>query len=100
MIQVSEIMKQIEHMETNTPEQMQERETEAFRLIKEKEDETMLKHKIVMLKHEVYMLKMEEKLLLSREKHELYLTKLRIQIQEARSHRPKRQIYFGKVKTE
>ena len=93
MIQVSEIMKQIEHMETNTPEQMQERETEAFRLIKEREDESMLKHKIIMLKHEVYMLKMEEK-------HELYLTKLRIQMQEIRARTPKRQIYFGKVKTE
>jgi hypothetical protein len=93
MIDVMEIMKRIEHMETNTPEQMQEREKEAFRLIKEREDENMLKHKIIMLKHEVYMLKMDEK-------HELYLTKLRIQMQEIRARTPKRQIYFGKVKTE
>jgi hypothetical protein len=100
MIDKNEIMKQIEHMETNTPEQREEREKEAFRLIKEREDENMLKHKIIMLKHEVYMLKMEEKLLLSREKHELYLTDLRIQIQEVRARTPKRQIYFGKVKTE
>jgi len=93
MIDKNEIMKQIEHMETNTPEQIEEREKEAFRLIKEREDENMLKHKIAMLKHEVYMLKLEEK-------HELYLTKLRIQIQEVRARTPKRQIYFGKVKTE
>jgi len=93
MIDKNEIMKQIEHMETNTPEQREERE-------KEREDENMLKHKIIMLKHEVYMLKMEEKLLLSREKHELYLTDLRIQMQEIRARTPKRQIYFGKVKTE
>jgi len=100
MIDKNEIMKQIEHMETNTPEQIEEREKEAFRLIKEREDENMLKHKIVMLKHEVYMLEMGERLRLSREKHEIYLTKLRIQIQEVRASTPKRQIYFGKVKTE
>ena len=93
MIDKNEIMKQIDHMETNTPEQIEEREKEAFRLIKEREDENMLKH-------EVYMLKMEEKLLLSREKHELYLMELRLQIQEVRARTPKRQIYFGKVKTE
>jgi len=85
MIDKMEIMKQIEHM----PEQREEREKE-----------NMLKHKIVMYQHEVYMLKMEENLLLSREKHELYLTDLRIQMQEIRARTPKRQIYFGKVKTE
>jgi len=81
MIDLIDIMKQIEHIES--PE---ERQKEAFRLIKEREDENMLKHKLFMLKLE--------------ETHEIYLTKLRIQIQEIRARTPKRQIYFGKVKTE
>jgi hypothetical protein len=93
MIDVKDIMKQIEYVETNTQEQREERDKEAFRLIKEREDENMLKHKI-------YMLKMEENLMLSREKHEKTMTDLRIQMQEIRARTPKRQIYFGKVKTE
>lgn len=104
MIDVMEIMKRIEHMETNTPEKREEMQKEAFRLIKEREDETMRlieeNHRAFMEKHEIIMLNLEEKGRLTRERHEIYLTKLRIQMQEIRARTPKRQIYFGKVKTE
>ena len=86
MIDVKDIMKQIEHMKTNTPEQMEERQKEAFRLIKEREDENI---RII-----------EEKSRLYREAHEKYIMQVKLQIQEIRARTPKRQIYFGKVKTE
>jgi hypothetical protein len=83
MIVKNEIMKQIVHMERNTPEQ-REMQKEAFRLIQEREE----------LQKEAFCLIQE------REKHEKTMTDLRIQIQEIRARTPKRQIYFGKVKTE
>jgi hypothetical protein len=109
MIDVMDIMKQIEHMETNTPEQMQERYKEACRLIKEREDETiraieenhkasMENHKAFMEKHETFMLNYEERARISTEKHNIYMMELRLQMMK--EARPKRQIYFGKVKTE
>ena len=97
MIDVIDIMKQIEHMETNTPEQRKEMQKEAFRLIKEREDEYMRRieeeHVAFTVKHQAYMLKLQEN-------QDDYITQHRIRIQEIRSRIPKRQIYFGKVKTE
>jgi hypothetical protein len=84
MIDKKEIMKQIMHMETSTPEQ-REMQKEAFRLIQEREE----------LQKETFRLIQER-----REKHEKTITDLRIQIQEIRASTPKMQIYFGKVKTE
>jgi len=81
MIDVIDIMKQIEHMES--PE---ERQKEAFRLIQEREDETILAIK--------------ENSRLYREAHEKYMMDIHLRIQEIRARTPKRQIYFGKVKTE
>jgi vacuolar-type H+-ATPase subunit H len=93
MIDVMDIMKQIEHMETNSPEQMQERYKEACRLIKEREDESMRiieeNHKAFMKNHETFM-----------ENHDARMMELRLLMQEELSRTPKRQIYFGKVKTE
>lgn len=86
MIDVIDILKQIEHMETNTPEQRKEMQKEAFRLIKEREDEARRT--------------IEENSRLFRESHEKYIMQVQLQIQEIRSRIPKRQIYFGKVKTE
>ena len=86
MIDVIDILKQIEHMETNTPEQRKEMQKEAFRLIKEREDEARRT--------------IEENSRLYREAHEKYIMQVQLQIQEIRSRIPKRQIYFGKVKTE
>lgn len=104
MIDVADILKQIEHMERNTPEQIEEREKEAFRLIKEREDENI---RIIeesqhenSLKHKLSMLKLEEKGRLYREAHEKYMMQVQLRIQEIRARAPKRQIYFGKVKTE
>jgi hypothetical protein len=97
MIDKKEIMKQIEHMETNTPEQREERVKEAFRLIKEREDENT---RLIEEKHEACMMKLHEKARLSQEKHDLYMMCIKIQIQETIACTPKRQIYFGKVKTE
>jgi hypothetical protein len=77
MIDVMEIMKQIEHMATSTQEI--EKQAEAFRLIQERAD---------------------EKRRISSEKHEKTIMELRILMQEIRARTPKRQIYFGKVKTE
>lgn len=74
MIDVIAIMKAIEHMES--PE---ERQKEAFRLIKERED---------------------EKIRAIEEAHEKYMMDIHLRIQEIRARIPKRQIYFGKVKTE
>jgi hypothetical protein len=100
MIDVMDIMKQIEHMETNTPEQREEMQKEAFRLIKERENEHMRileeNHVAFMERHDAIMLNLAEKRRLSRERHESYMMEHRLHIQES----PKRQIYFGKVKTE
>ena len=86
MIDVIAIMKQIEHMETNTPEQRQEMQKEAFRLIQEREDEARRA--------------IEENSRLYREAHEKYMMEVQLRIQKLRASIPKRQIYFGKVKTE
>ena len=86
MIDVMDIMKQIEHMETNTPEQMQERYTEACRLIKEREDEA---RRIIEENHKAFM-----------KNHNARMMELRLLMQKERTRTPKRQIYFGKVKTE
>jgi len=80
MIDVVDIMKQIQHMDT------QERQAEAFRLIQEREIEIIRK--------------IEERNVLFREKHEARMMELRLLMQEIRARTPKRQIYFGKVKTE
>lgn len=80
MIDVVDIMKQIQHMDT------QERQAEAFRLIQEREIEIIRK--------------IEERNVLFQEKHEARMMELRLLMQKTRSSRPKRQIYFGKVKTE
>ncbi len=81
MIDAIAIMKAIEHLES--PE---ERQKEAFRLIQEREDETMRR--------------IEETSRLYREAHEKFMMQVQIRKQEIRSRIPKRQIYFGKVKTE
>jgi hypothetical protein len=97
MIDAIAIMKAIEHMETNTPEQRAEMRKVAFRLIKEKEDEHMRRIEeesaAFTVKHQAYMLKLQEN-------QDDYIMQHRIRIQEIRSRIPKRQIYFGKVKTE
>ncbi len=80
MIDVVDIMKQIQHMDT------QERQAEAFRLIQEREIEIIRK--------------IEERNVLFQEKHEARMMEARLLMQKIRSSRPKRQIYFGKVKTE
>ena len=77
MIDVIDIMKQIEHMATST-QQREERQAEAFQL------------------QEIA----DEKRRISRENHEARMMEIRIVIQEIRASTPKRQIYFGKVKTE
>lgn len=81
MIDVIAIMKQIEHMES--PE---ERQKEAFRLIQEREKEAIRA--------------IEENSKLYREAHEKYMMEVQLRIQDIRARIPKRQIYFGKVKTE
>ncbi len=81
MIDVVDIMKQIQHMDS--PE---ERQAEAFRLIQEREIEINRK--------------IEERRLIFQEKHDARMMELRLLMQEIRSRTPKRQIYFGKVKTE
>jgi hypothetical protein len=86
MIDVIDIMKQIEHMATSTQEQREERQAESFRLIQEREIEIIRK--------------IEERRLLFQEKHDARMMELRLLMQEIRSRTPKRQIYFGKVKTE
>jgi predicted nucleic acid-binding Zn-ribbon protein len=80
MIQVSE-MKPNEHMETNTPEQMQERYTEAERIVE--------RHNAFIENHKAFM-----------EKHEACVIQMKLHIQDIRARTPKQQIYFGKVKTE
>ena len=82
MIVKNDIMKRIEHMETNTPKQIEEKNV-AF-----------------IEKHEAYMIKLKQKARLSREKHETYMMQVHLQIQGIRTRTPKRQIYVGKVKTE
>jgi len=82
MIDIIDIMKQIEHSDTS-----EERQKEALRLIQEREDEAM---QLIQKKQEAYMLNLKE----------IHRLELEIQIQEIRSRIPKRQIYFGKVKTE
>ena len=67
-----EIMELVKHMKTDTPEQIKERQEEAMRIIQEEYEKEMLK---IDKSRELYM------------------------IQE-RARTPKRQIYFGKVKTE
>jgi trimethylamine:corrinoid methyltransferase-like protein len=69
-------------METNTPEQREEMHKEAMRILEEK-------HVAFMKNHNAFM-----------ENHDARMTELRIHIQEVRARTPKRQIYFGKVKTE
>ena len=81
MIDVIAIMKAIEHIES--PE---ERQKEAFRLIKEREDENIRA--------------IEENSRLYHEAHEKNMIEVKLRIQEIRARTPKRQIYFGKVKTE
>ena len=81
MIDVVDIMKQIQHMDNS-----QERQAEAFRLIQEREIEIIRK--------------IEERNVLFQEKHEARMMEARLLIQKIRSRTPKRQIYFGKVKTE
>jgi hypothetical protein len=97
MIDAIAIMKAIEHMETNTPEQREERRKEAFRLIKEREDETMRaieeKSRLFQKEHAAYIMKLQEK-------QDEYIMQHRLRIQEIRSRIPKKQLYFGKVKTE
>ena len=66
-----EIMELVKHMKTDTPEQIKERQEEAMRIIQEE--------------YEKEMLKIDKS-------RELYI--------QERARTPKRQIYFGKVKTE
>ena len=91
MIDVMDIMKQIEHIETNTSEQMQERYTETYRIIKESEARQIIEknHKAFMENHKTFI-----------ENHEAKMMELRLLMQKELSRTPKRQIYFGKVKTE
>jgi hypothetical protein len=73
-----DITKQIKHLDSQ-----EEIQKETFRLIQEN--------------HETYILNMKENEKLTREINRL---EFQIKIQEIRSHIPKKQIYFGKVKTE
>ena len=66
-----EIMELVKHMKTDTPDQIKERQEEAMRIIQEE--------------YEKEMLKIDKS-------RELYI--------QERARTPKRQIYFGKVKTE
>ena len=93
-MKLDEILELVKHMKTDTPEQKQEKFEEVMRIIREKHEEVMRK---IEENHEE---KMREILGPSQENIDLCRMHLQIRIQEIRGRTPKRQIYFGKVKTE
>ena len=93
-MKLEEILELVKHMKTDTPEQKQEKYEEVMRIIRVKHEEEM---RIIQEKHDEAMLKIQVP---SIENIDLYRMQLQIRIQEIRARTPKRQIYFGKVKTE
>jgi len=91
-----EIMELVKHMKTDTPEQLQEREKEAMRIIQENHDKEMLK---IQEKHEKTM-RIIEGTRKNEIEHNNLCMNIGIRIQEIRARTPKSKIYFGKVKTE
>ena len=48
-MELRDIMKQLEHMETNTPEQIEEKHNEVMRLIRKNHEEEMMKIRLEIL---------------------------------------------------